>query len=101
MILDLDYTKNWLRVDSNEDDMQIELLIDVAETYCRDSVDDFDIKINDSEFKTKAKLVSLALITNWYDNRDFTELKVNDKTRYTVESLIRQMQYGQYGGTDG
>lgn len=98
MILELEETKNYLRIDDDytNDDMQIRLLIDVAETYCRDSIDNFDIKLTDKGFESKAKLVMLVLVTNWYENRDFVELKTSTKTRYTVESLVRQMQYG-YG----
>jgi len=97
MIVDLEKTKEWLRVDYEEDDTQIQLLIDTAETYLRDSIDDFDIKLDNDKFKNKAKLVMLVLITNWYDNRDFTELNVDEKVRYTVHSLIQQMKHGYYG----
>lgn len=100
MIIDLKEVKEWLRTDYDDDDLQIKLLISNAEAYLRDAVDDFDMKLeNDEEgtFKNKAKLVMLVLITNWYDNREFTELNVDEKTRYTIHSLIQQMKYGYYG----
>lgn len=97
MILDLQEVKEWLRIDYDEDNSQIQLLIDTAETYLRDSIDNFDTKLandTDGSFKNKAKLVMLVLITNWYDSRDFTELDVDEKVRYTITSLMRQMSYG-------
>lgn len=97
MIIDLQEAKEWLRVDYDEDDMQIQLLIDTAETYLKDSIDDFYKKIvhdTDGSFKNKAKLVMLVLITNWYDSRDFTELDADEKVRYTITSLMKQMSYG-------
>ena len=97
MILDLQEAKEWLRIDYDDDNSQIQLLIDTAETYLEDSIDDFYKKIvndTDGSFKNKAKLVMLALITNWYDSRDFTELDVDEKVRYTITSLIKQMSYG-------
>lgn len=100
MIIDLQEAKEWLRIDYDEDNTQIQLLIDTAETYLRDSVDDFDVKLaNDTNggFKNKARLVMLVLITNWYDNREFTELDVDEKTRYTIHSIIQQMKHGYYG----
>ncbi len=102
MIIDLQEAKEWLRADYDDDDSQILLLIDTAETYLRDAIDDFDIKlINDTDgrFKNKAKLIMLVLITNWYDNREFTELDVDEKTRYTIHSLIQQMKHGYGDGS--
>ncbi|WP_353096227.1 head-tail connector protein [Tissierella praeacuta] len=96
-MINLQETKEWLRVDYDEDDTQIQLLIDTAETYLRDSIDDFDIKLVNDKFKNKAKLVMLVLVTNWYDNREFTELNVDEKVRYTINSLIQQMKHGYYG----
>lgn len=97
MILDLQEVKEWLRIDYDEDNSQIQLLIDTAETYLKDSIDNFDTKLandTDGSFKNKAKLVMLVLITNWYDSRDFTELDVDEKVRYTITSLMKQMSYG-------
>lgn len=97
MILNLQEAKEWLRIDYDEDNAQIQLLIDTAETYLRDSIDNFDTKLandTDGSFKNKAKLVMLVLITNWYDSRDFTELDVDEKVRYTITSLMKQMSYG-------
>lgn len=97
MILELATVKEYLRVDYEEDDNQIKLLIGTAETYLEDSVDDFKEKLErdiEDKFKNKAKLVMLTLITNWYDSRDFTELKVDEKVRYTINSLLQQMKHG-------
>ena len=100
MIVDLQEVKEWLRIDYDDDNAQIQLLIENAEAYLRDSVDDFDIKIandKDGRFKNKAILIMLVLITNWYDNREFTELDVDEKTIYTIHSTIQQMKHGYYG----
>lgn len=97
IILELAEVKKYLRTDYDEDDTQIQLLIATAETYLEDSVDDFKEKLLrdvEDKFKNKAKLVMLTLITNWYDNRDFTELKVDERVRYTINSLIQQMNHG-------
>lgn len=97
MILDLATVKEYLKADYEEDDNQIKLLIGTAETYLEDSVDDFKEKLErdiEDKFKNKAKLVMLTLITNWYDSRDFTELKVDEKVRYTINSLLQQMKHG-------
>ena len=99
MIIDLQEAKEWLRIDYDDDNSQIQLLIENAEDYLRDSVDDFDIKVDNDKFKNKAKLAMLVLITNWYDNREFTELDVDEKTRYTIHSLMQQMKHGYGDGS--
>lgn len=96
-MLSLDDVKNFIRVDYDDDDNLINLLIDNAEIYLKDAIDDYDSKIKNERFQNKARLAMLVLISNWYDNRDFAEFKVDEKVRYTIHSLIQQMKHGYYG----
>jgi len=96
-MLSLDDVKNFIRVDYDDDDNLINLLIDNAEIYLKDAIDDYDSKIKNERFQNKARLAMLVLISNWYDNRDFAEFKVDEKVRYTIHSLIQQMKHGNYG----
>lgn len=100
MLLTIEEAKLFLRVDYDDEDNLIDLLINNAEIYLKDAIDDYDSKISNENFKNKAKLAMLVLISNWYDNRDFTEFKVDEKVRYTIQSLIQQMKYGYYGDED-
>lgn len=98
-MLNIEEVRPYIRVDYTEDDSLIHLLIANAESYLRDSVSDYDLKVlNDLEdrFKNKAKLAMLVLIKNWYDNRDFMEFRVGEKVSYTIQSIMLQMDYG-YG----
>lgn len=92
MIIDLPLVKKWLRLEQDwiEEDDILQLLIDNAEGYINDVVNNFDD--TDTKQLNKAKLISMLLITDWYENRDFTG-KPSEKVRYTVQSLITQLQY--------
>lgn len=97
MLLTVEEAKLFLRVDYDEDDDLIRLLIDNAEIYLKDAIDDYGSKIGNERFQNKVKLAMLVLVSNWYDNRDFTEFKTDEKVRYTIHSLIQQMKHGNYG----
>jgi len=96
--------RSWIReydngeVEDLEVDKILELLIDNAELYIKDGVGDW--YKSTPEIKQKAKLAALVLINNWYDNRDFTANieHVSEKTRYSINSIFKQMRYAYDGG---
>lgn len=99
--LTLTQVKMWLRVEEEytEEDALLEMLVINAESYLRDSVDNFDILLEQPAFKAKAGLLACMLITDWYEKRDLTGI-VSDKLRYTFQSLILQLQLTG-GGING
>lgn len=95
MLLALEEAKSFLHVDFSEDDAYIDELIQTAEDYIADSVDDYSTKIANDRFKRKARLCAYVLIQECYDNRTLVT-KDNEKLRYITSSFIMQMQYGTY-----
>ncbi|WIV10540.1 head-tail connector protein [Proteiniborus sp. MB09-C3] len=95
MILDLKTAKDFLRIDQDyrlEDEL-IQLLIDNAETYILDAVDNFDY--TSERQMRKAKLLALVLINDWYENRELIQDgKLSDRVRLSIQSLLLQLQYG-------
>ena len=85
VIIDLDYVKNFLRVDFTEDDKYINLLIEVAKDYICDAVGIFD------ENNSRHKLLLLNIVSELYEKREFTGTN-NQKCAYTMKSIIRQLQ---------
>lgn len=96
MILDLQETKEWLRIEHNDEDNTILMLINAAEIYLQNATGNtFDNTNN------LAKLFCLVLITDWYENREMVG-KVSEKVRQTVESMVAQLSHcyaPQEGGT--
>lgn len=88
MILELQETKLWLRVDHNEEDAIIQTLINSAEEYLINATGrEYDNTNN------QAKLFCLVLVTDWYENRELSGKKVSEKVRFTIQSMMAQLQY--------
>lgn len=88
MILTLDEVKLWLRVDGEDDDNTLLLLIATAEEYLKNAT---GIVFNSSN--TLAKLFCMSLISDWYENREHVG-KESDRTRFTIQSILLQLTYG-------
>lgn len=93
MILELENTKKWLRIDGPEEDLTIEMLIGASEEYLKNATGkEFDSTNN------LAKLFCLILVSDWYENRELVMTSpggrsVSEKIRRTVESMLLQLQY--------
>jgi len=86
MIVNLNEVKQFLRVDTNDDDILINTLIAGAEQYLYNATG----KIFDNT-KALAKLFCMVLIVDWYDNRSLT--CTSDKTRKIIDSILVQLTY--------
>ena len=86
----LDYVKNYLKVDFNDDDEYISLLIEAAAEYVVDAVGECDESI------ARVRLLMLVIISEMYEKRTFTvdSDSTNTKAQYTIRSIINQLQIG-------
>lgn len=87
MIITLEETKGYLRVDSTEDDALITSLIDAAETYLSNATGNTFNGTNGL-----AKLFCWVLVTDWYENREHVG-RASDKVRPIVESMLAQLSH--------
>ncbi len=81
----LEEVKIFLRVDFDEDDAYIRLLMDVAKEYIINAVGVFNEK------RMMAKLLFLTIISNLYENRQYT-VESNEKVAYIIKSMVLQLQ---------
>lgn len=88
MILTLIEVKDFLRIDYADDDSYLELLIKVAEEYLKNSTGQVFDNTN-----SLAKLFCMVLISDMYDNRQFTIDKLSEKVRFTINSILTQLAY--------
>ncbi|MBU5331418.1 head-tail connector protein [Anaerocolumna aminovalerica] len=84
--MDLTLVKNFLRVDINDDDEYLKLLIEVAKEYIIAAIGKCD------ESKPRVKLLMLNIISNLYETRQFTVDKANEKVQYALKTMITQLQ---------
>ena len=84
----LDKAKNYLNVDFDEDDMQIDMLIKSAYMYLQGATcKDFSKEENE-----KADIFVLALIDDCYNNRGLSVEKGANKMKYIYKSILMQLQ---------
>ncbi|MBR2175467.1 MAG: head-tail connector protein [Clostridia bacterium] len=86
--MELDEVKGFLKVDFDDDDNYISLLIDAAREYVVDALGKCDENI------ARVKLLMMVIITELYENRSFTVDTANQKAQYTIRSIINQLQNG-------
>lgn len=87
MILTLEETKKWLRIDDDEDDIVV-VLMGAAEAYLQNAV---DIELDATN--KLAKMYCLVLCADWYENRDLIGQQPSEKVRFTIQSIMTQLQY--------
>jgi uncharacterized phage protein (predicted DNA packaging) len=87
LIISLEEVKEWLRIEHNDEDNTLQMLIKAAETYLQNATGNtFDNTNN------LAKLFCLVLVTDWYENREMVG-KASEKVRQTVESMVSQLSH--------
>lgn len=84
-ILTLEETKEWLRAD--DEDATLTMLMGAAETYLHNAT---EVEFDGSN--QLAKLYCLVLCADWYENRDLIGQQPSDKVRFTVQSIMAQLQ---------
>ncbi|MGG3843259.1 head-tail connector protein [Anoxybacillus thermarum] len=87
MIISIFEAKQWLKIDHDEEDAVIDMLIHAAEAYIKNATGNvFD------DTNHLAKLLCLVFVTDWYENREMIG-KTSEKIRPTVESIIAQLSH--------
>lgn len=86
MIVTLEEVKNYLRVDSVDDDALISTLIQVAETYIKNATSQEFSSTNEL-----AKLFCFVLISDMYDNR--TMSGPSENIRPIIQNIMNQLSY--------
>lgn len=88
MLITLEETKEYLRVDGDEEDNLIVSLINTAEEYLKNATGEtFDSTNN------LARLFCLVLVVDWYENRTLGAGKVGEAIRPVINSMLAQLNY--------
>ncbi|EPY2286131.1 head-tail connector protein [Clostridium sporogenes] len=88
MIVTVKEVKEYLKIDGDEEDIYLEILIKAAEEFIFNGTG----KIFDSNNKL-AKIVALFLIGDMHENRTMTTEKVGAKVREIVTMILIQLAY--------
>ena len=84
----IETVKDYLRVDGDDDDGLISLMMETAKEYIVSAVGEYD-----EEDKT-ANLLLCAIVQNLYDNRELMQSDIQQRKaiEYTFKSIILQLQ---------
>lgn len=86
-MLTLEEVKLYLRISDNGEDVLLQSLVKAAENYLYNATGNTFDSTNEL-----AKLFCLVLISDWYENREYTG-KASEKVRFTLESILAQLKY--------
>lgn len=93
--MELSVIKEYLKIDFDDDDRLLEMLLGAARRYVFDAVG-----YQPDESDERVKLLLLVLISDWYEHREYMEIttktqSISQKVRYTVRSIVLQLQYSE------
>lgn len=92
MAVTLQQVKDYLRIDAAYEDALLQTFMDAADSYLVASIDGYADKLSDADFASKADMVKLALVSEFYRNRDPSNDQ-RDTFPYYITSQIAQLQY--------
>lgn len=99
MALTVDDVKLYLRIDNDLEDGLLQNLLDRADAYLSNAVDDFEELCKQEDFERAADIVRSALVADMYNNRNIQE----DGPKgfpYMITSAIAQLQNYTAGDDD-
>ena len=91
-MLTLGEVKNFLRIDHEDDDVFLVMLIEASEEYI------YNATGKTYEGNKLAKILKLTLISDWYENRTINVENRKSKIRPVIESILTQLRYKEDDG---
>ncbi|ABR48570.1 uncharacterized phage protein [Alkaliphilus metalliredigens QYMF] len=89
MSIFLNEVKHHLRIDFDEDDSYLEILISAAEQFMHNATGK-----SFHETNKLAKTICMMIVADLYENRNMTADKVGQTTKNLVNMMLIQLSYG-------
>jgi len=88
--------KSYLKVDFNDDDNEITLMMNVAREYITDAIGECDETI------ARVQLLMRVIVGELYEKRSMTfdMNSTNQKVQYVIRSIINQLSFGDDDSED-
>ncbi len=88
--------KSYLKVDYNDDDNEITLMMNVAREYITDAIGECDETI------ARVQLLMRVIVGELYEKRSMTfdMNSTNQKVQYVIRSIINQLSFGDDDSED-
>lgn len=88
MIIKSEEAKTFAKIEYEEEDEIVELLVKVAEEGLKNATG-----ITFDSENSLARLYCLVMVKDLYDNRELTVEKASEKIRFTIQSILFQLKY--------
>ena len=88
MIIELEEAKTFAKIDYDEENGIVQLLVDVASEGLKNATG-----IVFDSTNSLARLYCLVMVKDLYDNREITVEKASEKIRFTIQSILIQLKY--------
>jgi uncharacterized phage protein (predicted DNA packaging) len=88
----LQQVKDYLRIDSDHEDALLQTFMAATDSYLAASIDGYADKLTEADFASKSDMVKLALVSEFYRNRDPSNDQ-RDNFPFYIQSQIAQLQY--------
>ena len=84
----LEDIKEYLRVDGDDEDNLISMMMEAGKEYIRSAVGEYD------DIDKTANILLAAVVQNMYDNRELmqSDQQVKKRIEYTFQSMILQLR---------
>jgi|SRR5699024_1926321 len=85
--MDIDFVKNYLRIEDDEDDLMIMTMLEAAksfiQSYLNQKFEDFE------ELPNEFSIAALAIIAHWYERREIhSDKDTRSELRYVFAGLL-------------
>lgn len=86
--MELEDIKEYLRVDGDDEDNLISMMMEAGKEYIRSAVGEYD------DTDKTANILLAAVVQNMYDNRELmqSDQQVKKRIEYTFQSMILQLR---------
>lgn len=97
-MISLEDVKRYLRIDFDDEDVDLQIMIDTAVTYI-DSMVGTNYKSNE-KLQNMADLLTKKLVSDLYENRSYT-ITNNSKRDYICTSILDKLSLATEGDNNG
>jgi uncharacterized phage protein (predicted DNA packaging) len=93
--LDTATAKNYLRVEHNDDDELLSMLLSAAKSYIQSYLNQkfVDMQISPEGLPEELTIPALALTAHWYENRQITTEVKSNEVLHTFKEILSMHRY--------
>lgn len=96
MFVTLEKIKNYTRIDTDEDDQLLEILISAAQEFLENATGKKYPLLDENGNEIESKLAEIfvaQLVAYWYEQRNPLEMKIGEDFNKVTQSILLQLRF--------